>query len=337
MTLALKVTQFENDADIVHQIVHGPASGAGSTVDTDGGPVRTMAKMVDDAQGVFDDHVADTTNPHGVTKAQVGLGAADNTADADKPVSTAQQAALDLKANLASPAFTGVPTTPTAAAGTNTTQVASTAFVRAELNALVAAAPGTLDTLDELAAALGDDPNFATTMAAALGLKAPLASPTFTGDPKAPTPAVADNDTSIATTAFVKAVRDLSSLGVLGYTQLSANQTGFSTSTADVPGLSLTVTVGASRRIRVVGDLYMTSNTTNVTLLCDVREGATLLQQGSSAYIANSIRVRGEVILTPTAGVHTYKIQAFTSGGTSSVLGSGSYPSFLLIEDIGPA
>lgn len=171
MTLALKVTQFENDADIVHQIVHGPASGAGSTVDTDGGPVRTMAKMVDDAQGVFDDHVADTTNPHGVTKAQVGLGAADNTADADKPVSTAQQAALDLKANLASPAFTGVPTTPTAAAGTNTTQVASTAFVRAELNALVAAAPGTLDTLDELAAALGDDPNFATTVTTSLASK----------------------------------------------------------------------------------------------------------------------------------------------------------------------
>lgn len=47
----------------------------------------------------FDAHVADTTNPHGVTKAQVGLGNVDNTSDVNKPVSTAQQAALDLKAN----------------------------------------------------------------------------------------------------------------------------------------------------------------------------------------------------------------------------------------------
>lgn len=69
--------------------------------------------------------------------------------------------------------------------------------------AIVASAPGTLDTLDELAAALGDDANFAATITTALGQKAPLASPTFTGNPSAPTPTAGDNDTSIATTAFV--------------------------------------------------------------------------------------------------------------------------------------
>jgi hypothetical protein len=52
-------------------------------------------------------HIADLANPHAVTKAQVGLSAVDNTSDANKPVSTAQQAALNLKANLASPTFTG--------------------------------------------------------------------------------------------------------------------------------------------------------------------------------------------------------------------------------------
>lgn len=52
-------------------------------------------------------HAAATANPHSVTKAQVGLGNADNTADASKPVSAAQQAALDLKAPVASPVFTG--------------------------------------------------------------------------------------------------------------------------------------------------------------------------------------------------------------------------------------
>lgn len=56
----------------------------------------------------------------------------DNTSDVNKPVSTAQQTALDLKANLASPTFTGVPAGPTAAAGTNTTQFATTAYVIAE-------------------------------------------------------------------------------------------------------------------------------------------------------------------------------------------------------------
>ena len=79
-------------------------------------------------------HISSTSNPHSVTKTQVGLSNVDNTSDADKPVSTAQQTALDLKANIASPTFTGVPATPTAAVGTNTTQVASTAYVVAEIN-----------------------------------------------------------------------------------------------------------------------------------------------------------------------------------------------------------
>lgn len=70
--------------------------------------------------------------------------------------------------------------------------------------ALVDSSPATLNTLNELAAALGDDANFATTTTNALALKAPLASPVFTGNPTAPTPSAEDNDTSIATTAFVK-------------------------------------------------------------------------------------------------------------------------------------
>jgi hypothetical protein len=67
----------------------------------------------------------------GVTKAMVGLSVADNTSDANKPVSTATQTALNLKANIASPTLTGVPAAPTAGAGTNTTQIATTAFVTA--------------------------------------------------------------------------------------------------------------------------------------------------------------------------------------------------------------
>ncbi|HBN0602264.1 TPA: tail fiber protein [Escherichia coli] len=77
------------------------------------------------------------------------------------------------KAPLNSPALTGTPTTPTAPKGTNNTQIASTAFVMAAIAALVDSSPDALNTLNELAAALGNDPNFATTMTNALAGKQP--------------------------------------------------------------------------------------------------------------------------------------------------------------------
>lgn len=150
----------------------------------------------------------------------------DNTSDANKPVSTATQTALNLKANLESPTFTGTvvlptytsigqitaneigtlygvtssiqgqidakspiesptftgtPSAPTASQSTNTTQIATTAFVKTAVADLIDSAPTTLNTLKELSDALGSDPNYATTISTALGLKAPLDSPTFTG------------------------------------------------------------------------------------------------------------------------------------------------------------
>ncbi len=104
----------------------------------------------------------------------------------------------------ASPTFTGTPKAPTPAAGNNTTQVATTAFVQAALTALINGAPATLDTLKEIAAAINNDPNFSTTINNALALKAPLSSPALTGTPTAPTAEQSVNNTQIATTAFVK-------------------------------------------------------------------------------------------------------------------------------------
>lgn len=156
----------------------------------------------------------------GVSAAMVGLGNVTNESKATM---------------FDSPAFTGTPTAPTATAGTNTTQIATTAYVRTEVANLVASAPGALDTLDELAAALGDDASFASTVTTAIGLKAPIDSPTFTGTvsgitktmiglgnvlnetkataftspaftgtPTAPTAAGGTNTTQIATTAYVQ-------------------------------------------------------------------------------------------------------------------------------------
>jgi phage-related tail fiber protein len=114
---------------------------------------------------------------------------------------------LAAKAPLDSPALKGKPTTPTPAGGTNDLQISNTAFVMTEIakaiSNLIGGAGPALDQLNELAAALGNDPNFATTIATALGLKAPLASPALSGLPTAPTPAIGNNSNLLATTAFL--------------------------------------------------------------------------------------------------------------------------------------
>ena len=146
-----------------------------------------------------------------VTAAKIATSAVTVSKLASNSVTTAKIAAgavtateLDtVYAPLASPTFTGAPAADTAAASTNTTQLATTAFVRTEVAALVDAAPASLDTLNELALALASDPDFATTMTNSLALKAPLANPAFTGVPVAPTAALSTNTTQLATTAFV--------------------------------------------------------------------------------------------------------------------------------------
>ena len=87
--------------------------------------------------------------------------------------------------------------------GGNWIELANKSYVDTQVTALVDSAPSTLNTLNELAAALNDDANFATTVTTSLGLKAPLASPALTGTPTAPTASANTNNTQIATTAYV--------------------------------------------------------------------------------------------------------------------------------------
>ena len=79
-------------------------------------------------------------------------------------------------------ALSGSPTTTTQSAGNNTTKVATTAFVTAAVNALVDSAPGTMNTLNEIAAALNDDASFNTTVTNAIATKLPLGGGTMTGN-----------------------------------------------------------------------------------------------------------------------------------------------------------
>lgn len=127
----------------------------------------------------------------------------------------------DSKAPLNSPVLTGDPRAPTPAAGDNDTSIATTAFVQAAIAALVNGSPEALNQLNELAAALGNNPNYATDMATALGLKANSESPNLTGTPKAPTAGIATNTTQIATTAFVQAV--MAAYGLAGAAPVQNN------------------------------------------------------------------------------------------------------------------
>jgi hypothetical protein len=93
----------------------------------------------------------------------------------------------DIYAPLNSPALTGTPTAPTATSGTNTTQIATTAFVRTEVANLVASAPDTLDTLNELAAALNNDASFSTTVTNNIASKVSKGGDTMSGNLTVPT------------------------------------------------------------------------------------------------------------------------------------------------------
>jgi len=114
------------------------------------------------------------------------------------------QATVSPLAAIASPAFSGVPTAPTAVAGTNSTQLATTAFVQSAGTAIVGGAPSSLDTLGKLALSLGNNANYAASVDATLQAKAPLSSPALLGTPTAPTAAVGDNTKRVATTEFVQ-------------------------------------------------------------------------------------------------------------------------------------
>jgi hypothetical protein len=185
------------------------------------------------------------------------------------------------KANIASPTFTGVPAAPTATSGTNTTQIATTAFVTAAISASTGATwgsiTGTLSSQTDLQSALDAKLSTATaastyqtlsgmssylttssaastyqtiagmssylTTSSAASTYAPLASPALTGNPTAPTPSTGDNDTSIATTAFVKAQGYLTSAPVTSV----AGRTGAVTlSTSDISGLGTMATATAA-------------------------------------------------------------------------------------------
>ncbi|WP_126720713.1 tail fiber protein, partial [Escherichia coli] len=148
------------------------SSATNSTSETQAATPKAVKAAYDLANAKYTAQDATTAR-----KGIVQLSSATNsTSETLAATSKAVKAVMDetnKKAPLNSPALTGTPTTPTARQGTNNTQIASTAFVMAAIAALVDSSPDALNTLNELATALGNDPNFATTMTNALAGKQP--------------------------------------------------------------------------------------------------------------------------------------------------------------------
>ena len=148
------------------------SSATNSTSETLAATPKAVKAAYDLANGKYTAQNA-TTTQKGIVQLSSATNSTSETLAATPKAVKAVMDETNKKAPLNSPALTGTPTTPTAPQGTNSTQIASTAFVMAAIAALVDSSPDALNTLNELAAALGNDPNFATTMTNALAGKQP--------------------------------------------------------------------------------------------------------------------------------------------------------------------
>jgi len=228
-------------------------------------------------------------------------------------------------------ALAGNPTTSTQSAGNTTTRIATTAFVETAVSNLIASAPGTMDTLNEIAAALNDDPAFTTTVNNAIATKMPLAGGTMSGaivmgtskitglgDPTA--------NQDAATKTYVDTQRD-TRLPLAGGTMTGAitgNLTGNVTGNAS--GTALTVTQAAQTAITSVGTL----TSLNVSGEVDIADGEWLdfgngglkiRTNSNNAYITEAtsgkLAIQGQNIeLANSAGSETFAYFAADGAAT---------------------
>lgn len=130
-------------------------------------------------------------------------------------------------------------------------------------------------------------------------------------------------------------------LGELGYAQVTTSQTGISTET-DLTSLAATVTVAALRRIKITGHGLLQAATSAGAVVGRIKESTTTLGRfGGGMIDANNgtLLSDGSVVITPTAGSHTYKLtlEKESGGNTATLLADATFPAFILVEDIGPS
>jgi len=206
--------------------------------------------------------------------------------------------------------------------------------------ALVAASPATLDTLNELAAALGNDANFAATLTGLLALKAPLDSPVLTGTPIAPTPNQFDNDASLATTAFVqRALGNCAGIHpVVGATTLPNTVAGKAVLLGGGAGYITILPLVSSVPLGTM--IHVASQGSGVMTIA--RQGADIIYVGSASYTENLITGVGfSTYVASSAGVWTVisGVLPLQLGGTAGIFGASlaasgyqKLPSGLIIQ-----
>lgn len=130
--------------------------------------------------------------------------------------------------------------------------------------------------------------------------------------------------------------------GWIGYAEVTANQ-GSITAEVDLTSLTVTVTVNSSRRISITGAGNFGVSVANDRVIMNIKEGATVLTSaaGTSPIAAvgtSGMTLRPQVVLTPTAGSHSYKLSGQdATGGTAQLNATSTAPAFILVEDLGPA
>jgi len=125
----------------------------------------------------------------------------------------------------------------------------------------------------------------------------------------------------------------------LGYAQATSNQ-GSITTEVDLTSLSVTVTVGTGRRIRITGVCRAQNDTANSGFALQIQEGVTEFQTDSQRLPAASEpgTFHAVAVITPSAGSHTYKLTGQRQGvGTATTIAAAAAPAFILVEDIGAA
>jgi hypothetical protein len=318
---ALQQTALELKAPIASPTFTGTVRGVSSEMVGLGNVTNTSdaSKPVSTAQQAALNLKANLESPtfsgtvEGITSAMVGLGDVDNTRDADKPISAAQQTALALKANSLNPTFTGTATgsfsgsllgnasTATTAdtavnftgdllgevTGTQGATVISESSVTSKRLTGYASSAGTLADTDTILTAInklnGND-----------GLKADLASPTFSGIPSAPTPVAQTNTTQIATTEFVQtAIGDLvgSTTGMLDTLNALKSTLGDGSVVVTLTNdLSLKAPIASPTFTGTVGGITASMvGLGNVTNTSDVSKPVSTAQQAALDLKANSL------------------------------------------------
>lgn len=222
------------------------------------------------------------------------------------------------------PTFTGTPLVPTAASGTNTNQIASTSFVRTEISNLVSSAPSTLDTLNELATALGNDANFSTTITNSLAGKASLSGASFTGSISAPsgsfTQSLQVNGTGVSLSGHTHTVSQITDFnsgvsGLLPVKNIIAG-TGISVSSSDGSFTIHSTGVGGSLSTEDVMDIISTGIIagTGLTLSYNDNDGFLYINLSSSSVTGYEILTSGKSLFSVSGGYQLNNLQVFYNG-----------------------